>query len=188
GSSFGDFSVITLDNGRGWVVTCHHPDILTMVGRDEVEPDSTDVLIGLLGRSKRGQDTDELLVLHVENRRTAGPRALRTRPFDRCMMSRAARQCGWAAKLGVLGGGRRCAMGMDLASEAGDDLRLNNFAWATVLELAQRYGWEPRGTLPPEGWEEAAEAEEPWESDNYGTNDGQLVTAEDAAGIADALQ
>lgn len=80
-------------------------------------------------------------------------------------------------------------MGMDLISESGDDLRLNNFAWATVLELAQRYGWEPRGTLPPEDWMEVGgEAGESWDWDDYGSNEGQLVTAEDAAGIAQALE
>lgn len=31
GTPAGDFGVITLDNGRGWVVTGHHPDILTFV-------------------------------------------------------------------------------------------------------------------------------------------------------------
>ena len=36
GSSFGDFSTIKLEDGRGWVVTCHHNDILTYVGPDEV--------------------------------------------------------------------------------------------------------------------------------------------------------
>jgi hypothetical protein len=71
GSSFGDFGTITLDNGRGWVVTCHHNDILTFVGPDEVGPDAGDVVIGLLGRSKRGQDAEECRVLHVEDRRHA---------------------------------------------------------------------------------------------------------------------
>lgn len=65
----GDFGTITLENGRGWVVYCHHNDILTFVGPDEVGPDSEDVVIGLYGRSKRGQDADELQVIHVEDRR-----------------------------------------------------------------------------------------------------------------------
>lgn len=69
GSSFGDFSTITLEDGRGWVVTCHHGDILTFVGPDEASPDAVDVVIGLLGRAKRGQDADELRVLHVEDNR-----------------------------------------------------------------------------------------------------------------------
>lgn len=80
-------------------------------------------------------------------------------------------------------------MGMDLTSESGDYLRFGGFGWAIILELAERFGWEPRGTLPPEGLEEADdEPMEPWDGDNYGSNDGQIVTAEDAAAIADALQ
>lgn len=69
GSSFGDFSVISLDDDRGWVVTSHHNDILTFVGPDECSPDAEDVTIGILGRSKRGQDAEELRVLHVEDMR-----------------------------------------------------------------------------------------------------------------------
>jgi hypothetical protein len=79
GSSFGDFSVITLEDGRGWVVTCHHNDILTFVGPDEVRPDAEDVVVGLYGRSKRGQDAEQLRVLHVEDKRRAEPGATRDR-------------------------------------------------------------------------------------------------------------
>ena len=50
GSSFGDFGTITLDDGRGWVVTCHHNDILTYVAPDEVDADrASDLIVGLLG-------------------------------------------------------------------------------------------------------------------------------------------
>src|SRR5215510_90969 len=45
GSSFGDFTTITLDNDRGWVVACHHNDILTFVGPDEVGPDAEDLVV-----------------------------------------------------------------------------------------------------------------------------------------------
>ena len=70
GSSFGDFSTIELDDGRGWVVTCHHNDILTYVGPDEVGPErANDLVVGLLGRSRRGQDAEDLKVIHVEDRR-----------------------------------------------------------------------------------------------------------------------
>ena len=75
GSSFGDFSTITLEDDRGWVVTCHHDDILTYVGPDEAGSDTTDVVVGLLGRSKRGQDAEQLRVLHVEDKRHAEPSA-----------------------------------------------------------------------------------------------------------------
>jgi hypothetical protein len=74
GSSFGDFSTITLEDGRGWVVTCHHNDILTFVGPDETGPDTQDVVVGLLGRSKRGHDAEQLRVLHVEDKRQAEPK------------------------------------------------------------------------------------------------------------------
>ena len=55
GSSFGDFGTITLDDGRGWVVTCHHNDILTFVGPDEVRPDAEDVVVGLTGGPSEGR-------------------------------------------------------------------------------------------------------------------------------------
>ena len=72
GSSFGDFGTIELQDGRGWVVTCHHNDILSFVSPDEVATTANDLAVGLLGRSKRGQDAEELLVLHVEDRRGRG--------------------------------------------------------------------------------------------------------------------
>jgi hypothetical protein len=75
GTSFGDFSTIALQNGQGWVVTCHHDDILTFVGPDEIAPDSEDVVIGLYGRAKRGQDAEQLHVSHVEDNRTDAERA-----------------------------------------------------------------------------------------------------------------
>ncbi|HKB36495.1 MAG TPA: hypothetical protein VKD72_08585 [Gemmataceae bacterium] len=68
-SSFGDFGTIELEDGKGWVVTYHHNDILTFVGPDEMSPDAADLAVGLYGRSKRGQDAEELRVLHVEDKR-----------------------------------------------------------------------------------------------------------------------
>ena len=69
GAPAGDFSVITLDDDPGWVVTSHHPDILTYVSPDEVAEESNDLVIGLLGRSKRDLDASELMVIHVEDNR-----------------------------------------------------------------------------------------------------------------------
>jgi hypothetical protein len=74
GSSFGDFGTIKLEDGRGWVVTSHHNDILTFVGPSEVvlreiDPDDEAVAVGLLGRSKRGRDAEQLRVLYVEDNR-----------------------------------------------------------------------------------------------------------------------
>jgi hypothetical protein len=51
-----------------------------------------------------------------------------------------------------------------------------------VLELARQYGWQPQGTEPPEG----VESPDEWEGE-YGSSDGQRVTAADAAALADAL-
>ena len=70
GSPAGDFSTITLSDRPGWVVTGHHPDMLTYVGPEEVgEQDPSDLVVGLLGRSKRNQDGEDPQALHVEDRR-----------------------------------------------------------------------------------------------------------------------
>ena len=68
-SPAGDFSVIHLSDHPGWVVTSHHPDVLTYVSPDEVGDNPSDVGVGMTGRSKRDQDAGELRVLHVEDRR-----------------------------------------------------------------------------------------------------------------------
>jgi hypothetical protein len=69
GTSAGDFSVSELVAAPGWVVTSHHKDILTYVSREEVGDGASEVFIGLLGRSRRDQDAQELEVIHVEDRR-----------------------------------------------------------------------------------------------------------------------
>ena len=69
GSPAGDFNTITLPDDPGWVVTCHHNDILTYVAPDELDEDPDDVMVGLLGRSKRDQDSEDLQVIHVEDNR-----------------------------------------------------------------------------------------------------------------------
>ena len=67
GTPAGDFNVVKLANHPGWVVTCHHPDILTYVDPEDVGLASSDLMIGLIGRSKRDQDALELKVVHVEH-------------------------------------------------------------------------------------------------------------------------
>ncbi len=54
--------------------------------------------------------------------------------------------------------------------------------WAKTLELAQLYGWRCMGTCPPS---EALEAD--WLG-GYLTNDGQMLTVQDASSLADALE
>jgi hypothetical protein len=91
-------------------------------------------------------------------------------------------------------------MGMDLSGKDGD-FHFNNTTWRMVLTLAIDHGWKPAGTEPPEPTffredgtvdEEMTEAYrqayEDWNAANYYTNDFQLVTDEDAANIADALE
>ena len=71
GSSFADFTTMTLNNQLGWVVICHHNDILTFVSMDEVDQNTDDLKVGLLGRFKRGKDAQDLHILHVEDNRPA---------------------------------------------------------------------------------------------------------------------
>jgi hypothetical protein len=75
GTPYGDFTVQHLKSSPGWLIGCHHPDILTHVGPDEVGPASSDVKIGVAGREKRRQDARDPKVVHVEDsRRGHGPR------------------------------------------------------------------------------------------------------------------
>lgn len=65
GSPAGDFGVISFDGG--WFVSCHHPDILTLVSAGELESEApSDPEIGLFGRQKRDTDAAELSVVHIE--------------------------------------------------------------------------------------------------------------------------
>lgn len=68
-STAGDFSVLELEGGRGWVVGSHHPDIVTLVVPQEIDADAPAVAVGLLGRAKREKDAERLRVRHVEDRR-----------------------------------------------------------------------------------------------------------------------
>lgn len=68
-------------------------------------------------------------------------------------------------------------MGMDLEGQNGRYFRFNIWGWANVLDLAQSYGWRPRGTVLGDEWK-----------GGYDTNDGQIVTEEDAQDIAEALR
>jgi len=84
-------------------------------------------------------------------------------------------------------------MGMDLHGASGYE-RFTNTSWSKILELAYEYGWKPQGTEPGEWYDENGELDkqlspnpDEWDG-TYFSNDYQLVTDEDAANIADALQ
>jgi hypothetical protein len=69
GTSSGDFNVTVLPDGRGCIVTCHHPDIFTVMLPGEARGGMAEVTIGLQGRSKRHQDATELRVVAIADRR-----------------------------------------------------------------------------------------------------------------------
>ncbi|WP_225808266.1 hypothetical protein [Streptomyces spinosus] len=71
GGPAGDFRVLELDNGEGWLVTGHHPDVVTFVALEESE-DPSHLAVGILGRSRRDRDGRELHVVHVDDGRSAG--------------------------------------------------------------------------------------------------------------------
>jgi len=91
-------------------------------------------------------------------------------------------------------------MGMDLSGKGGY-FRFSNYAWHAALELAHEYGWEPAGTEAPEVTvyapdgvivDEVGTRTERQRYTNWGggyfTNEYQVVSDEDAANIADALE
>ncbi len=85
-------------------------------------------------------------------------------------------------------------MGFDLTAESGDYFHFNWAGWTQILKEAWDYGWRPQGTLCPDWYIvgtdlRAADVydKEKWEG-GYFSNDGQVVTAEDACAIAQALE
>jgi len=69
-------------------------------------------------------------------------------------------------------------------------VRMNNWAWFGVLDLAGKYGWNPMGTVTSEGLELAglfSHGADLWLGDYWG--DGQrMVLIEDALNLGDALE
>ena len=71
GTDSADFNVMKLENDPGWVVTCHHPDILTYVPADEDKAEEpAEIMIGLMGRSMRDEDAKAPKVIHIEDKRS----------------------------------------------------------------------------------------------------------------------
>jgi len=61
------------------------------------------------------------------------------------------------------------------------------WAWPKLLRLAEAHGWKPRGTSQPQE-ELRYFPNGMWDNRNYTTNDGQIVSAEDATALAAALE
>ncbi|MEU9987215.1 hypothetical protein AB0E10_10485 [Streptomyces sp. NPDC048045] len=72
GGPAGDFRVLELKSDEGWLVTGHHPDVVTFVALEESE-DPSHLAVGIHGRSKRDRDGRELNVVHVEDARPPAP-------------------------------------------------------------------------------------------------------------------
>ena len=74
------------------------------------------------------------------------------------------------------------SMAVVLKSKRGKTFETSDEHWSVFLNVAQRYGWQPAGTLPPPAWPRA----EVWPG-QYGTRDGQRVSDDDARAMALAL-
>lgn len=69
GAPAGDFATMNLGDDIGWGVTFDHPDLLTLVLPSEISVKPSDLMIGLMGRGKRGDDAVQLKIAYVEDRR-----------------------------------------------------------------------------------------------------------------------
>jgi hypothetical protein len=77
-------------------------------------------------------------------------------------------------------------MGYDLIKgNTGQSIHWNTYQWPLLLRLAKEYGWKPQGTTKPYWEGEPGEPE--WEG-GYTSNDQQVVAADDALGLAIALE
>ena len=64
GTSSADFSVMELASSEGWLISCHHPDIITFVPIDVVPGgEENELIAGILGRCLREDDAENLDVI-----------------------------------------------------------------------------------------------------------------------------
>ncbi len=75
-------------------------------------------------------------------------------------------------------------MGIALSARNGGYIDLSVHGWEKVLNIAAKNGWEPLGTVPHK-W--SGIGPEEWNG-NYFSCDHQTVCAEDALGMAAALE
>src|SRR5437870_4509592 len=74
-----------------------------------------------------------------------------------------------------------------LCSNGASRVGWQQWRWPKLLRLATAYGWKPMGTTQP--LDEARYFPGGrWDGNNYTTNDGQIVSADDARRLADALE
>ena len=69
-------------------------------------------------------------------------------------------------------------------------VNINMIIWIKLLDLSEMYGWEPLGTLHQPISRISVHSKEKiknWEG-SYFTNDGQIITTEDALALANGLE
>jgi hypothetical protein len=74
-------------------------------------------------------------------------------------------------------------VGYDFEGGDGSVAGLTSVGWRLARGLAERFGWRPAGSAPPEDWD----AGRPW-GGAYTGNAGQLVAAPDARALAVGLR
>lgn len=74
-------------------------------------------------------------------------------------------------------------MAIELINNDGESIQIDDYAWDSVLTLAEEFGWKPMGTLPPR----LEEKPEEWDSADYYSQKGQKVTEQDAHRFGVAL-
>lgn len=67
----------------------------------------------------------------------------------------------------------------------GEALDLSNNIYSSILEIAQKHGWDPDGTCL---LDEEGDPVEDWDETDYTSNDGQIVSGSDAEDMLNALQ
>lgn len=70
-------------------------------------------------------------------------------------------------------------MAIHLRNQSGKTINLSTRHWTVMLTLAETFGWTAAGTIAPVGWNGSSE----W-GGAYDTNDGQLVSDDDAKSLA----
>lgn len=73
-------------------------------------------------------------------------------------------------------------MTVRLKSNRGKTFETSDEHWSVFLNVAQRFGWQPAGTLPPLAWPQG----DVWPG-QYATQDGQRVSDDDARALAAVL-
>ena len=74
-------------------------------------------------------------------------------------------------------------MAVELINKNDQSLKIDEYAWDTVLSLAEEFGWKPMGTLPPPLEENPSE----WDKADYYSQSGQTVTEQDSHAFGMAL-